>query len=62
MLIVHGEQRLECYKQLKPLTKYLTKSGVHDIVDKGKGFLITLEMKSYEILENGKEELACANY
>lgn len=44
---------------MKTNTKYITKGGVNDVVDKGKGLLLVFEFASYEVLESGKEELSC---
>lgn len=59
MIILHGEQRYEIYKSLKPGAKYINEIKVGDIQDKVKGMLLILEIITYEILENNTKVPVC---
>ena len=54
MMLLHGEQRFETYRPLVPGAKYITKGRVADVADKVKGMLLSFELLSYEVDENGQ--------
>ena len=49
------------HEKLKPKVPYVTYGRVVDVQDKGKMSLLIMEFKSFEKLENGKEDLAFIN-
>ncbi len=60
--VLHGTHRAQMiHSRIKPNVIYKTYIEVIDIQDKGKMSVLVTEAKSYEILENGKQDLAFIN-
>lgn len=53
MRLLHGENKMEIFKQLSIDTPYLNIGEIGDVADKGKGALITILIKTYESKEDG---------
>lgn len=55
MRLLHGENKIEIFKQLDIDTPYVNIGEIGDVVDKGKGALVTVMLKTYEENEDGSQ-------
>jgi acyl dehydratase len=61
MMLLHGEQRVEFFKPIPVDSKLKSVGSIINVADKGKGALITFEIKTYEVAENNTENLLFVN-
>jgi hypothetical protein len=59
MRLLHGENKIEVIKQLDIETPYLTIGSIGDVVDKGKGALVTIVFTTYEENDDGSQGDLC---
>lgn len=52
MMLLHGEQRFESFRNWVPGAKYITTGKVSDVADKVKGMLLSFELLTFEVDEN----------
>lgn len=52
MLLLHGEQSVSSFRPMKKAIKYIIKTDIVDVQDKGKGALLVFRMKAFESLKD----------
>lgn len=60
MRLLHGENKIEMFKPLDIDVNYLNIGSIHDVVDKVKGCLVTVSIKTYEENEDGTTGDLCS--
>jgi len=53
MMLLHGEQRCEVYRAPKPDAPYVHFGEITDVADKGKGMLLTVVFRIFEVSGDG---------
>lgn len=62
MMLLHGEHRVEFIRPIPVDCKLKSVGTISNVADKGKGALVTFEIKTYELAENNVENLIFVNY